>query len=356
MWGYKPISPAQTPDDEKATLDQWAREQDKTPWYRFSTDGAGGSDPGELTEAVGDADAVKSTTLGIKNLQRVAKMLLAATTTEKGEPYDDLGELYGRMLGQWTLELNHVASIVGGFNSQQKHVGQDGVRFTPIAKARQMEAVKFLNENAFATPAWALDKDVLRRIEAMGALNRVRNAQNSVLNNLLSGARFARLVEQQALDGDNAYQPGDFLADVRKGVWNELDAPKVKTDAYRRNLQRAYLDLVNNKLNGAQQTLPAGLPAAFAGLFATSGDERPFYRAELRALNTSVGASLARTTDRATRVHLEGVRDRIAKILDPKFAAPGGPAPTTFTIFGFDDLDSFLRNLEICWPDYVIRP
>jgi hypothetical protein len=283
-------------------------------------------------------------------------MLLAATTTEKGEPYDDLGELYGRMLGQWTLELNHVASIVGGFDSQQKHVGQDGVRFTPIAKARQMEAVKFLNENAFATPAWALDKDVLRRIEPMGALNRVRNAQNSVLNNLLSGARFARLVEQQAVDGDNAYQPADFLADVRKGVWKELDAPRSKTDAYRRNLQRAYLDLVNNKLNGAQQTLPAGFPAAFAGLFATSGDERPFYRAELRALNTSVGAALAGTADRATRVHLEGVRDRIAKILDPKFAATGGPAPTTFTIFGFDDLDSFLRNLEICWPDYVIRP
>lgn len=355
MWGYKPISGAQTPDNEKATLDQWAREQDNTPWYRFSTNGSGGSDPGELTEAVGDADAVKSTTLGIKNLQRVAKMLLAATTTEKGEPYDDLGELYGRMLGQWTLELNHVAAIVGGFNTQQKHIGQDGVRFTPIAKARQMEAVKFLNENAFATPTWALDKHVLRRIEAMGALNRVRNAQNSVLNNLLSSSRFARLVEQQAIDGDNAYQPADLLADVRKGVWKELDAPQVKTDAYRRNLQRAYLDLANNKLNGAAPTLPPGLPASFANLFATSGDERPSYRAELRALNTSVGASLARTTDRATRVHLEGVRDRIAKILDPKFAATGAPT-ATFSIFGFDDLDSFLRNLESCWPDYVIRP
>jgi len=81
MWGYKPISGAQTPDAEKAMLDQWAREQDTTPWYRFSTDGAAGSDPGELTEAVGDADAVKSTTLGIANLQRVARMLVPATTT-----------------------------------------------------------------------------------------------------------------------------------------------------------------------------------------------------------------------------------------------------------------------------------
>ena len=69
----------------------------------------------------------------MKNLQRVAAMLMPATTTKPGEPYDDLDELYGRLLGQWALEMNHVAAIVGGFNSQQKHVGQDGVRFTPIA-------------------------------------------------------------------------------------------------------------------------------------------------------------------------------------------------------------------------------
>jgi hypothetical protein len=355
MWGYKPISSAHTPDDEKSTLDQWAREQDKTAWYRFSTEGAAGSDPGELTEAVGDADAVKSTTMGIKNLQRVAKMLLAATTTKEGESYDDLDELYGRMLGQWTLELSHVAAMVGGFNSQQKHVGQDGVRFTPVAKARQVEAVKFLNENAFSTPTWALDKDVLRRIEPIGALNRVRNAQNSVLNNLLSSARFARLVEQQALDGEGAYQPAEFLADVRKGIWSELTAPQVKTNAYRRNLQRAYLDLANSKLNGPTQGLPAGLPSSFAAFFITSGDERGFYRAELRALNTSVAGALARTTDRATRVHLEAVRDQIVKILDPRFASSNAAA-SSVRLFGFEQLDSFLRDPDTCWTDYIIRP
>ena len=46
-------------------------------------------------EAVGDADAVASTALGLKNLQRVSNMLLTATTAKKGEPYDDLAELYG---------------------------------------------------------------------------------------------------------------------------------------------------------------------------------------------------------------------------------------------------------------------
>ena len=45
VWGYKPIPSAKTSDDEKPTLNQWAREQDKTPWFRFSTSGSGGSDP-----------------------------------------------------------------------------------------------------------------------------------------------------------------------------------------------------------------------------------------------------------------------------------------------------------------------
>ena len=69
-----------SPDEEKPTLDKWAREQDTTPWLRFSTADAGSSDPGNLTEAVGDADAVEATRLGIKNLERVANMLLEATT------------------------------------------------------------------------------------------------------------------------------------------------------------------------------------------------------------------------------------------------------------------------------------
>ena len=136
MWGYKPIQGARTPDEERPTLDAWAREQDKTPWYRFSTAQAGGSDPFNQTEAVGDADAIQATTLGLKNLQRVADMLLSATTTQPGEPYEELTEVYGRLVGQWTLEMNHVSSLVGGVLSQQRHVGQDGLRFTPVPRAR----------------------------------------------------------------------------------------------------------------------------------------------------------------------------------------------------------------------------
>ena len=56
--------------------------------------------------------------------------------------------------------------LVGGLESQQKNIGQEGVIFTPVAKARQAAAVAFLNDNAFATSQWAIDKEILRRNRA----------------------------------------------------------------------------------------------------------------------------------------------------------------------------------------------
>jgi hypothetical protein len=95
-----------------------------------------------------------------------------------------------------------------------------------------------------------------------------------------------------------------------------------------------------------------GLPPEMAGMFASSNDEKPFYRAELRSLNASVTAALAKTGDRETRAHLEGVRDQIARILDPKFAAASGGTGVTFRI-GMDGLET---PNQTCWPDYIILP
>ena len=336
MWGYKPIPGAKTPEEEKKTLDAWAREQDTKPWLRFSTADSRGSDPGENTEAVGDADAIASTALGIKNLKRVADMLLPATS-HPGEPYDDLDELYGRMLGQWATELNHVTQIVGGFNSQQKHAGQEGVRFVIVPKERQAAAVRFLNENAFATPSWAIKPEILRRIEAAGAVTRVNLAQERILNSLLNNARFDRLVEQEAIDGIAAYRPADFMSDLRRGIWQEIEpGGAVRIDVYRRNLQNSYIDLLSAKLNVRPSV---------------TDDYRALIKAELRDLSNAIGAAIPRAADRATRAHLADARDQIAKALDPRFAPPAAPAPA-FVFGGFDDNeDPFSFN---CWPDYGI--
>ena len=339
MWGYKPIPSATSPEAEKKTLDEWAKQQDATPWLRFSTEGSAGSDPGELTEAVGDEDAVASTTLGMKNLERVAGMLMAATTTRAGEPFTDLEEIYARILGQWALEMNHVAAIVGGYNSQQKHIGQNGVRFSLIPRAKQEGAVKFLLDNAFRTPKWAVNPEILRRIEPVGVLDRIEASQTRVLNSLLAPARMLRLVEQQAVDGSAAYAPLDFLADVRKGVFSEVyGATNTPVDAYRRNLQRAYVETLSSRVNGA---------------LAQSDDVRAFFRGELKTLDTDLAGNNARTTDRESVMHIQDLRIQIARALDPtvQASATAGRAGTDL-----DDEFDVTKNSEACWIDYAVLP
>ena len=194
--------------------------------------------------------------------------------------------------------------------------------------------MKFLAENAFTTPGWMVDEEILRRIEPVGAIDRIRTAQAAILNTLLNSGRFARLVEQETLDGNLAYSPVEFLASVRKGVWKELDGPAVKIDPYRRELQRSYLQAINSKLNPppapATTAMPVQLPAGFTlPRTITSGDEKPMYRAELRALTASITAAIAKTADHETKAHREASRDEIARILDPKFATPAPAAGMT---------------------------
>ena len=346
MWGYKPIPGARTPDEEKTTLDQWALEQDKKPWLRFTTGGRNpqGHDPGELTEAVGDADAVQATGLGLKNLQRTMEFLIPVTT-RKGENWDELNTYYGAILGQWVREMNHVVAIVGGFDSQQKHGDQEGVLYTPVSRERQAEAVTFLVENAFQTPEYFIRLEILRRIEPSGVLSRINNAQTRVLSSLLGASRLGRLIEQNALDGDGLYRTTDFLADVRRGIWPDIAGASVNIDAYRRGLQRSYLGIIDTRLNGSS---------------AASDDTRALFRGELRTLDAELETALPHAANQETRYHLQDSRDQISRILEPKFQ-PRSNAAGAGTGGGrrafYEALEALEeQSPEVCWPELIIQP
>ena len=308
-WGYKPIPAAKTPDQEKKTLDEWAREQDTKPYLRFSTEGAAVADPGENTEAVGDADAVAATRLGLKNLGVVSSIMFKATTTKVGDPWDDLEAVYGRMVTQWSTEMNHVVKLVGGLESQQIHIGQQGVRFKTVPKAKQTEALQFLLGNAFTVPTFMVNTEVLRRIQPSGAVDRVRTAQAAILTALLQNARLDRMTEQLTIDGPAiAYAPLQFLMDLRAGVWTELAKPGTSINIYRRNLQRSYLDNMDQKLNAT----PASTP-----------EIRMLVKGELKALERQVQAAVAAPgLDENTRRHLIDTQDEIKTILDPRVPRP----------------------------------
>jgi len=308
-WGYTPIPTAKTPDQEKPTLSEWCKVQETTPWLRFSTAGTRGTDPGEETEAVGDIDAVKATTLGFKNLRRVMDML-AKAVLKPGEDFADLEHMFQAIWDQARLETGHVANIIGGFDSEPKVGLAQGVRFTPFSKARQQEAVAFLNENVFKTPAWLLPAEILRKVEPTSGQTRVFALQQGALNSALSAARMTRLQEHEAILGDQAYTAAQLLADVRGGVFAELAAEAgIKVDPYRRNLQRAYVELVGGRLTAA--------PAAAAAM-SMKDDSRGAIRAELKSLRSLLVSKASAAGDTVTKNHLNDLVDQIDLILEPK--------------------------------------
>ena len=69
----------------------------------------------------------------------------------------------------------------------------------------------------------------------------MRSNQARTLNQVLNINRMKRLIEQEAFHGSAAYSLGEMLNDLNAGIWSELSSGS-DTDVYRRNLQRAYLE------------------------------------------------------------------------------------------------------------------
>jgi hypothetical protein len=319
MWGYKPISESSTPDDEKPTLDRWARMQDTIPWFRFSTSGNRDADPGDESEAVGDDDAVRSTSYGLRNIRRVAKLLMPATM-RVGEDNSELVEMYERLVDQWSRELEHVVNVVGGAESREKYGGQPGPRFIPISPERQRAAVAFLNREAFRRPDYLLDVSLLRRIESEGALRRIGAAQSRILSSLLDTDRLGRMAEYEALSRNrrDVYSLGELLADLRRGIWSELSASRVEIDPFRRALQRSYLSQADAKINGSAPILIAlGVRGPAARTAPPSSDVRAMMRGELIELDAQLRVAEGRGANRATKLHISDARAQIKRILAP---------------------------------------
>jgi hypothetical protein len=317
-WGYRPIPGARTSDAERATLEKWTRVQDTVPWFRFSANNDFGAF-GTQSEAVGDADPVKSTALGFKNLHRVVNYV-ATTASEPGEDNSDLKEVYDRTVGQWATEASHVATVVGGGTVWYKSGSQTGPVYTALSKARQQEAVRFINDNVFQTPTWLIKPEIAGRFEAGGMINRINNAQARVLTGVLDDGRLNRLLEGEALatNKSTVYSLSSLLDDLRRGVWSEIYAGQ-SIDAFRRELQSDYLTQLESKLNPppVNPALAAQLRQFGIVRIPLSDDAKSQIRGSLVSLRSDLRARTG-SGDRSTQLHIAGAIKRIDDILDPK--------------------------------------
>lgn len=316
-WGYRPI-PDKTPEEERAVLNKWivAKAGDRN--YRFGRQMFNPRDPSSQTEDLGD-DAVKASTYGIANLKRIMNNLTKWTYKE-GDNYQNLQELYGQILGQWRRYMGHVASNVGGVYEFYKTAGQKGDVYTHVDKAHQKKAMKFLINQAFKTPAWMIRKDILNKIEADGIVNRIRGSQVRILNQLLDFSRLARLIENETMNGNKAYNVIDMCKDLRDGIWTEAKTGK-KVDTYRRNLQRAYIEQLERLLTKEQTPIrnPAFLNfVGFSRVDVSQSDIRPIARGELNQIKQMARRAMNTTADPMTKYHYQDILARVNDMLNPK--------------------------------------
>ncbi|MGX1931079.1 zinc-dependent metalloprotease [Flagellimonas sp. 2504JD4-2] len=316
-WGYKPILNTSA-EDEKPILNSWIIAHENDPRYRFGHQQVGDiHDPSSQTEDLGD-DAIKASLYGIANLKRIVPNL-AKWTTEDGKDYDDLGTLYGQVVAQYRRYMGHVSNNIGGVYEYYKTADQEGAVYTHVDKDHQKNAMAFMQEQLFKTPEWLIDHEIFNKTEYSGSVERLRSTQVRYLNNIMHLGKLARIIENETVNGNDAYGLLEMMRDLRRGIWAETRSGK-SIDTYRRNLQKAHIDRLEYLMTAENQ----GKLSDFGGyrkstvVNTSQSDIRSVARAELNNLKRDIRNGLGRISDTMSRYHLQDALERIDRILDPK--------------------------------------
>lgn len=305
-WGYRYLPEAKAPKEEKPVLNKWILEKAGDPVFEFGS-GYGGFDPQSQRESLGD-DQVKASLYGLANLKKVVPNLVEWTSKD-GHGYDDLEEVYGELIGIWRRYMNHVVANIGGVYETRKTSDQEGAVYEPVPAEIQQEAVDFLKEQAFTTPTWLLNQEVLNRIEASGAIDRIQNLQTGVLEFLLEEDRLKRLVANQETNPDQAYSPVYLMNQVRESIFEELYQGR-EVDAYRRNLQRSYVKIAVDYI---QQLKEEDMDEI------VKSDIIPIMRGELQNLKRDINRHKSRASQGLSSFHWDDLTARIDAGLQVKY-------------------------------------
>ncbi len=302
IYGYRPILGAATAEAERSVLNDMVKARADNPLYRYGPQRGNPVDPSSQTEDLGD-DAVKASMYGMANLKRIVPNLVI-WSAEEGKDYSALQELYGQVISQLGRYMRHVGTNVGGVYEHRKTSDEAGFVYSPVARARQRDAVRFINDQLFITPSWLIAPDILQRIESGGMMDRLRNLQVQTLNRLFDGDRLNRLSETEALHGSSAYRITDLFTDVQTGVWSELES-RTQIDPFRRNLQRAYLDKMADLMEEEEAKYD-------------QSDIKAVTRGMLDRLREDLKKSVGRQKDDISKFHLQDALARVEKILEGK--------------------------------------
>jgi hypothetical protein len=314
-WGYTPIPGTHTPEEEKPILDSWARVQDTVPWMRFVLGNPDTEEAYAISDASDDADPIRSTELGVKNLRRVMKILPGAALYP-GTDNRPLEHFYHATLLQWRTEMKRVIAIVGGFHAQYKLGSQPGPVYTPVPAAEQRAAVRFLDTMAFRLPDWLIAREVGFRVLPTDMPSRVVLQQTAVLAELLNTSRLERMRELEATvrKPEDVYSVAELFADLRRSLWSELGQVRVDIDPYRQELQQTHLRMLLSSIKPARD---ANVTAGWVQYRPTAPFSTPSSLAllEVQMLRRELSTAIPRAASAVNLAHLTMMRRTIDAVL-----------------------------------------
>jgi len=311
-WAYTWFPDDMSQEEKVTTLNEWTAERSGDPRYFY---GAGGNDPRSQTEDLTN-DAMRASELGVANLKRITDNLIEWTYRE-GANYQELEELYGQVVGQWSRYTGHVYNNIGGVYETDKTYEQDGPVYEFVSEEKQKRAVDWLADYGWATPTWMLNDEVLDRINESSVVDDIRSQQTSLLNNVASPQMLGRLIEWDARAEGDTYTPYELMDDVRNAIWSELDNSSPEIDVFRRNLQRGYIERMEYLMTEEPSIPPQYRQYFSINVDVSQSDIRPIVREQLQILQDNVEDAMNDAEDRATRTHLTDAEQRINNILNP---------------------------------------
>lgn len=298
-FGYRRFE-GQNEDEERTILNDMIKEKAGDPIYRFGRQRRSPTDPTAQTEDLGD-NSMRASELGLKNLKRIVPNLIE-WTSEETKDYSELKELYDAVFGQFRRYVGHVISNVGGVYEYNKSSDEEEAVYTHVEKAKQKDAIQFLNQNVFATPAWLIDKDILSRVEETGITERIRGLQDRTLAQLMNPDRLNRMIENDAINGSAAYSVNEMFDDLISSIYSEVQ-DRSKVSLYRRNLQRTFIEALERTLEMESNKYE-------------HSDMKAIARAKLKSIQRML--SSAGGGDDMTRFHYDDLSERITEVFENK--------------------------------------
>lgn len=293
QWGYTPMFDAYDSESDHYELEKLVKENldgNRRLWFG---DGETNRyrDPRCQTEDLGD-DAVKASHYGILNLKRMMKQL-PQWTYEANDIYGrNLSEMYNQVRSQFLRYMLHVSNYVGGTYIDYKTINETGAIYTPTPRAKQLDALDFIDEQLFNEPVWLRSEGFISRLT-----NNPQNLTESMGNTVLQ-----RMMASYFISGLNDEFPvSEYLKTMTDKLCKEMWSGQ-KTTSYRRVMQGVYVRSLISLYKGSSMASEEKAPAL----------------AELKRLQTRLRTAAQRGADAETRAHYAVLLDEITRTLDPK--------------------------------------